>query len=300
MPILQESLPGLRAFILSVDAGSFTAAARVLGSTPSAVSKSVAKLERTLGIRLLQRTTRAIHPTPEGQALHKQGASILTDLDELEELVTAKSVPRGLLRVSAPLDLGRHWLVPRVSAFLARYPEIECVLSLTDRFVDLVDERIDVALRMGDVGDGRLVRKRLGMTSAMLCATSGYLKSRGTPQSPTALADHNCLAYACSGRRIPWVFEGPAGRFELAPKGTLASDNNDALIAIALAGIGITRIPSFMGEPHIRAGRLRRVLPRETTPGLAAYAAYPEQHHLPMRARVFLDFLASEFRQTPP
>jgi DNA-binding transcriptional LysR family regulator len=300
MPILQASLPGLRAFILSIDLGSFTAAARALGSTPSAVSKSVAKLELALGIRLLQRTTRAIHPTPEGQALHKQGAPILTELDQLEELVTAKSVPRGLLRVSAPLDLGRHWLLPRLSVFLARYPEVECDLSLTDRFVDLVDERIDVALRMGDVGDGRLVRKRLGMTAAIFCAAPGYLKSRGKPASPAALAEHNCLAYARSGQRIPWVFENPSGRFELSPKGTLASDNNDALISATLAGIGITRIPSFMGEAHIKSGRLRRVLAKQTSPGLVAYAAYPEQRHLSTRARIFLDFLASEFQRSPP
>ncbi len=300
MTILQTSLPGLHAFVLSVDLGSFTAAARALGTTPSAVSKSVAKLEQALGVRLLQRTTRALYPTPEGRALHERGGSILSELDELEGRLTATHRPRGSLRVTAPLDLGRHWLVPRLSAFLALYPDIECDLGLTDRFVDLVDERIDVALRMGDVGDARLVRKRLGLTGAILCAAPRYLKKYGSPASPAALADHNCLAYARAGRRLIWGFAGPKGTVEVSPQGTLASDNNDALIAATLEGIGITRIPSFMAHAHVKAGRLRRVLANETSPGLAAYAVYPEQRHLSPRARVFLDFVAIEFERAPP
>ncbi|WP_394827485.1 LysR family transcriptional regulator [Pendulispora albinea] len=291
MTILQEPLTGLAAFVHAVETGSFSAAGRLLGASPSAVSKVVAKLESRLGVRLLQRTTRALHPTAEGLWLYERGQRIVTELAETEVALREAHGPRGLLRITAPVDLGRHWLTKQLPKFFAQYPEITCELSLTDRFVDLVDDRFDVALRMGEAADGPLIRRKLGPTRTSICAAPRYLRRRGTPRHPKDLAAHDCLPYARDGKRQTWT----VGNVTVSVTGPFAADNCDALLAMALSGAGVVLLPRIVAAPDVGAGRLRALFPKYPSYGPNVYAVYPEQRHLSPRVRAFVDFLATEY-----
>ncbi|CAM3654015.1 LysR family transcriptional regulator [Corallococcus sp. ZKHCc1 1396] len=294
MTLLQEPLAGLGAFVRTLESGSFSAAARALGVSPSAVSKTVARLEGRLGVLLLQRGTRTLQPTPEGLALFERGQRIMAELDAAQGELRESKGPRGPLRITAPMDLGRHWLVPRLPAFLAGYPQVQCELGLTDRFIDLVEERMDVGLRMGESADARLIRKRLGDSRAVICASPAYLRRRGTPRKVADLQRHACLAYLRDGQRVPWRLDGTP----VDVPGPFASDNNEALLAMALEGMGIARIPEFVAERAVAGGRLQALLPAVHTPGPDVYVVYPERRHLSPRVRAFVDFVSSAFDET--
>ncbi|WP_223645111.1 LysR family transcriptional regulator [Corallococcus sp. EGB] len=291
MTLIQEPLAGLGAFVRTLETGSFSAAARALGVSPSAVSKSVARLEGRLGALLLQRGTRRLQPTPEGLSLFERGQRIVSELDAAQDELRESKGPRGPLHVTAPMDLGRHWLVPRLPAFLAAYPLIQCALGLTDRFIDLLEERVDVGLRMGESSDTRLVRRRLGESRAVICASPTYLRRHGTPRKVTDLQRHACLAYLRDGQRVPWRLDGQP----VDVPGPFASDNNEALLALALAGGGIARIPEFVATQALASGRLRAVLGEVHPPGPDVFVVYPERRHLSPRVRVFVDFVAEAF-----
>ncbi|RKH33751.1 LysR family transcriptional regulator [Corallococcus praedator] len=294
MTLLQEPLAGLGAFVRTIESGSFSAAARALGVSPSAVSKTVARLEGRLGVLLLQRGTRTLQPTPEGLALFERGQRIVAELEAAQGELRESKGPRGPLRITAPMDLGRYWLVPRLPAFLAAYPQVECELGLTDRFIDLVEERMDVGLRMGESADARLIRKRLGDSRAVICASPAYLRRRGTPRKVADLQRHACLAYLRDGQRVPWRLDGVA----VDVPGPFASDNNEALLALALEGVGIARIPEFVAEQALADGRLQSLLTSVHTPGPDVYIVYPERRHLSPRVRVFVDFVSEAFQET--
>jgi DNA-binding transcriptional LysR family regulator len=291
MTLIQEPLAGLGAYVRTLETGSFSAAARALGVSPSAVSKTVARLEGRLGVLLLQRGTRRLQPTPEGLALYERGQRIVAELDAAQAELREAKGPRGPLRITAPMDLGRDWLVPRMPAFLAAYPQVQCGLGLTDRFIDLVEERVDVGLRMGESADTRLIRKRLGGSRAVICASPAYLRRRGTPRKVEDLQRHACLAYLRDGQRTPWWLDGRP----VDVPGPFASDNNEALVALALEGLGITRIPEFVGTGALADGRLQAVLTAVHSPGPDVYVVYPERRHLSPRVRVFVDFVTEAF-----
>ncbi|RYZ41856.1 MAG: LysR family transcriptional regulator [Myxococcaceae bacterium] len=294
MTLIQEPLAGLGAFVRTVESGSFSAAARALGVSPSAVSKTVARLEGRLGVLLLQRGTRTLQPTSEGLALFERGQRIMEELDAAQGELRESRGPRGPLRVTAPMDLGRHWLVPRLPAFLAAYPRVQVELGLTDRFIDLVEERMDVGLRMGESADARLIRKRLGDSRAVICATPAYLRRHGTPRKVADLQRHACLAYLRDGQRVAWRLEG----VPVDVPGPFASDNNEALLALALEGVGIARIPEFVAEQALAEGRLQALLTGVHTPGPDVSIVYPERRHLSPRVRVFVDFVSEAFQET--
>lgn len=296
MTLLREPLPGLSAFIRSIEGGSFSAAARALGCSPSAVSKAVGKLEAEIGVLLVQRTTRAVTPTSEGALLYERGRRVLGDLDAISEEIRGAQAPRGALHVTAPVDFGRYWLVPRLGAFLARYPEIRCRLSLTDRLIDLAHERIDAAVRMSEHGETGLVRRKLGASRAVVCAAPRYLARHGTPRRLADLANHNCLTYSRDDRGGPELWRMSDAEFAIS--GNFASDNNDALLAMAIAGTGLVRLPEFIAAAAIRAGRLKVVLPSIATFTPTTYVVYPERRHLAARLRVFIDFVVAEFDKT--
>lgn len=291
MPQIGEPIIGLTAFVRSVELGSFSKAARLLGSTPSAVSKAVAKLEDRLCVRLLQRSTRALQLTSEGFILFERGSRILSEVQATEDELRETKGPRGRVRITAPLDLGRHWLMPLLPAFSARYPGVRLEVDLSDRFSDLVHDGFDVALRMGETAPSDTVRRKLGPTTSIVCAARSYLRKHGTPRKPSELAKHACLTYLREGGHYPWRI----GDTVAEVNSVFAANNNDAILAMAIAGRGITRLPSFMVASAIADKRLVPLLTGYTTPGPFAYVLVPARRYVPPRVKALGDFLSEEF-----
>lgn len=288
-----NQLAELIAFVQSVESGSFSAAARLLETTPSAVSKRVAKLEDCLGVRLLQRTTRSLSLTTDGAAYYERIACVLSELEEANDFIMSQRKPRGKLRITAPLDFGRWLLVQCVPNFLAQYPEIQVDLRLSDHFVDLVEQGIDVAIRLGTLEDSSLIRRHLGQTRFVLCASPNYLNMHGTPVTPQDLVNHNCLRYISGGHPAPWSLVVNGALQTVPVSGTFDSDNGDALRLAALAGLGITRLLSFQVEADVRSKRLQLLLENQLPPGPVVQAIFTHQRHLSPRVQVFLEFLDS-------
>jgi len=288
-------MAGLATFVRAVELGSFSAAARQLRMTPSAVSKAVARLEDRLGVLLLKRSTRRLVLTVDGDALFERGTRIVAELRAAEDELREAKGPRGRLRITAPIDLGRHWLVPVLQRFDARYPAVRCELHLGDSFVDLAHDGLDVAVRMGEHAAPETVRRKLGQTSSMVCATPGYLRKRGTPRAPADLRRHDCLVYCRGGAPVAWRFGDEA----VEVSGSFAANNNDVLLAMALAHRGVVRLPSFMAGPCIADGKLRVLFDGQRYPGPMAYVVYPERRHLAPRVKAFGDFVSQAFAKQP-
>lgn len=286
-----NQLPELMAFVESVEFHSFSAAARSLGTTPSAISKRVAKLEDRLGTRLLQRTTRSLSLTPEGTAYYECVARLLRELEEANDAIISGGKPHGKLTISASLDFGQWLLVQAMPAFLRHYPEIEVDLRLSDRLVDLVAEGIDVAIRLGDLEDSGLIRRHLGQARFALCASPTYLQIHGTPSSPQELIHHNCLRYIFDGRPIPWRFQIDGDWQTIPVSGTFNSDNGGALKKAAIAGLGITRLLSFQVQEDFQCQRLVPLFAAQLPPGLTVQALFTHRRNLSPRVQVFLEFL---------
>lgn len=293
-----NQLPELIAFVESVECNSFSAAARSLDTTPSAISKRIAKLEDRLGVRLLQRTTRSLSLTTEGTAYYERVSRLLRELDDANDLVISRGKPRGKLTVGTSLDFGQWLLVQSIPEFLAQYPEIQIDLRLSDRVVDLVTEGIDVAIRLGDLEDSRLMVKPLGQTQFVLCAAPSYLKTHGIPATPNDLRHHNCLQYLLQGRPELWMFWVDQKWQTVPVKGSFHSDNGGALKNAAIAGLGITRLLGFQVKQEVEQGQLILLFPNQLFPGLAVHALVTHQRNLSPRVRVFLEFLDCYCRQS--
>lgn len=286
-----NQLPELLAFVESVECNSFSAAARLLGTTPSVISKRVAKLEDRLGVRLLQRTTRSLNLTPEGTAYYERVSRLLRELNEANDLIISGRKPRGKLKISTSLNFGQWLLMQSILEFLAQYPEIQINLQLSDRRVDLVVEGVDVAIRLGDLEDSGLIRRHLGRTEFVLCAAPSYLKTYGIPATPTDLIQHNCLRYLFNGQPLPWEFLID-GVWQTVPvSGSFNSDNGGALKNAALAGLGITRFLGFQVKKEIETQQLIALFPEQLPTGLIVQAVFTHQRHLSPRVQVFLEFL---------
>lgn len=292
-----NQLPELIAFVESVECNSFSAAARSLDTTPSAISKRVAKLEDRLGVRLLQRTTRSLSLTAEGAAYYERVSCLLRELNDANDLVISRGKPRGKLTVSTSLDFGQWLLVQSIPKFLAQYPEIQIDLRLSDRVVDLVAEGIDVAIRLGTLEDSRLMVRPLGQTQFVLCAAPSYLQKHGIPTTPNDLIDHNCLQYMLQGRPEPWMFWVDQEWKTVPVKGSFYSDNGGALKNAAIAGLGITRLLGFQVKQEVEQGQLILLFPDQLSPGLAVHALFTHQRNLSSRVRVFLEFLNGYCKQ---
>jgi DNA-binding transcriptional LysR family regulator len=290
MTTILEKTAGLVAFVRTVDAGSFATAARLIGASPSAVSKSVARLEQRLGVRLLQRTTRTLSPTAEGAAYYERVAPHLHAIEEAEDIVQVPGNVRGLLRVTVPTTFGRPLIAAWANSFLGRYPDIKLELSVTDRRVDLIREGFDIAVRIGELQDTSLIGRSLGKLHYVLAASPGYLERRGTPRSIDDLKQHACLRYLLAGRTQPFTF---ADGTRIVPEGPFDTDDAQYLIEAGLEGAGITQFMRLAIEDDLGAKRLRVVLPdipMFTTP---VYVLHPFGRHLPLRARLFIDFLVA-------
>lgn len=294
-----SAFEGIEMFVLTVDAGSFAAAARRLGVTPSAVSRRVALLEDELGVPLLARTTRALSLTHDGQAFHASCVRVLEQLAEARDvLARVRKRPAGVLRVDAPLALGRNALVPRLPEFLERYPDVDVELALRDRFVDPFVEGSDVLVRIGALRDSALVARKLGESHLVMCASPAYLRKRGTPRTPADLARHDSLGYLRADGREVWRL-GAGGEIEVRPPWRLLANDAEVLAVHARAGRGIALVFDFLTTAAIARGELVSVLEDYLPPPWPIHALYPKNRHLVPKVGVFLDFLAEIFGSAP-
>jgi DNA-binding transcriptional LysR family regulator len=286
-------------FVRVVERGSFAAAAEETGLTPSGVSKAVTRLEDRLGVKLLQRTTRRLMLTAEGELLLARGREILAAIESTEaEVMAARGKPRGTIRINVGTAYAKHRLAPLMPEFRRRYPEIDLNISVADRRVDVIGEQIDVAIRIGQLTDSTLVARRLEEAKRVIAASPGYLARSGEPRQPSDLADHVCLAITGFSRLSEWPLKVDGRVRPVVIKPAMICDNADILAEMALAGTGIVRLGSFVIDDALADGRLKPVLVdchvSETVPITALMP--PGRQHLP-RVRAFVDFLVEKTRE---
>jgi DNA-binding transcriptional LysR family regulator len=285
-------------FIAVADHGSFAAAARRLGRSPASVTRAVADLESRLGVRLLTRTTRAVSTTEAGQRFLGGAKRVLADLDEIERAAAGQgTAPRGELRLTAPILFGRLHVLPIVTEFLDRFPEVQAALALVDRPVDLVEEGLDVAVRIGALGESSAVATRVGALRRIVVAAPDYLARRGTPQRPADLTDHDVVAFSGIAGVEHWVFREAAGDVNVAIRPRLVVSTAEAAIDAARAGFGLTRVLSYQAAGDVARGSLLRVLPGYEGDEVPIHLVYPGGRHPPPKLRAFLDFTTPRLRR---
>lgn len=288
-----DQFTALRVFSEVARAGSFSRAARVLRLSKSAVSKYVAGLEDMLGVKLLRRTTRHVSLTEDGTNYLGRVRHILEEFDDANRSLSgAGAPPRGTLRVNSALAFGVRHIAPAIPHFLRRYPEIRIDLELADRFVDLVEEGFDLAIRIGALNDSSLVVRRLARARILLVAAPAYLEAQGVPRSPAGLADHACLLYRGRHGFSEWRLDDGSAMRAFRVSGPMVSNNGEALAAAACGGLGIARLPAFMIENEIKDGRLVEILPECRPESEPVHAVFPSSQHLSQKVRLFTDFLA--------
>ena len=292
-----DRMAAIEAFVKVSETKSFTEAAARLGQSKSAISRYISALETELGARLLHRSTRTLALTEAGQSYYERMARILSDVEEANRAVTQlQAAPRGRLRVNAPMSFGFLHLAAVLPEFLERYPEVSIDLVMNDRFVDLVDEGFDVALRIGGMADSSLIAKRLGPIRRVICASPDYLQKRGVPQTPDDLRGHDCLCNTNVQSPHEWTFaHSNGGVFSVEVRGQVTANNGDALRVAALKGLGLTLLPSFIVGADLQAGNLVTVLDPYVIQKLAMHAVYPTSRHLSPKVRAFVDFLVDRF-----
>lgn len=293
-----DTLRALSAFVLSVDLGSLSGAARALDTTQPTVSKLVAGLERSLGVRLLRRAATGLSLTHEGQRFHERARRVLEDYgDAVADAREQVQQPQGLLRVSAPVTMGQRYLNAMAVEFLRLHPEIQLELVLDDRFVDPREERIDVSLRVGGALPPDLVARHLGTWPRVLVASPGYVALRGKPRKPQDLVAHDYLRYAAGDDGV--LLTGPDGPVAVPVRSRYRVNNAVALLDSVLAGAGISLQPTWMVADLLAEGRLVRVLGRHTGPAQDVHLLYAPRRHQPLRVRVLVDFLAQRVAGLP-
>ncbi|RZL91077.1 MAG: LysR family transcriptional regulator [Variovorax sp.] len=296
MPRIDVNRSGeMEAFVQVVEHGGFSAAARVLGMTPSAVSKLFARLEARLGVRLVQRSTRKLQLTPEGGQFYERSTRVLADLDEAERCAAAGAAPRGRVSINTSVSFGHLVLVPLLPKFLAQHPDVTIDLSVTDRVVDLMDERADIAIRWGPLPPSDLVARRLGETAQAIVAAPGYLERFGTPRTPQELAAHNRLGTNYRRNMPDWPLRIDGRAADMPVSGNVRASDGETLRRLALEGIGLARLSMYHVGDDIAQGRLVPVLeefnPNDMAPIHAVYLGKPGR--LPARVRAVLDFLVA-------
>ena len=290
----------LRAFVEVVRTGAFVKAAEALDLSKTAVSRQVGELEKRLGVRLLNRTTRRLSLTEEGQRFHEHARTVLADLESAEaDVMTRAREVTGLLRITAPLSFGILHLAPLWPEFRVRHPGAALDVTLGDRVVDLVDEGYDLAVRIARLPDSTLVSRRLASTRMVLCAAPAYLRKHGTPRQPAELAAHVTLAYSYWSSGDEWQFAGVEGDVSVRVKPWMHTNNGDSCRAAALAGHGIILQPSFLVGEDLRRKALVELMPEFRAAELGVYAIYPTRRYLLPRVRAMVDFLAERFREPP-
>lgn len=295
-----DRLASIEAFVKVAELRSFSQAATKLNTSKSVISRHVTALETQLGVRLFHRTTRALTLTEAGRGYFERVAQILIDLEAADQSVSDLQVtPRGRLKVSAPMSFGFLHLAPALPDFLAQYPELNIDVEMSDRFVDLVEDGFDLAVRIGTLSDSSLVAKKLAPIRRVICASPHYLKTNGVPVSPVDLKDHQCLCNSnMPGRE--WRFIMPDSKPVLVPVGgRMTINNGDALRIAALNHLGLIDLPTFIVGEDLKKGSLVSVLDDYVPQILGLYAVYSHARHLSPKVRAFIDFLVSRFGPNP-
>lgn len=285
-------------FHLLANKGSLAATARELGVTPPAVSKRLTALEARLGVRLVNRTTRSMSLTAEGELYFSHAARILTQIDEVEQLIGAsRATPKGLIRVNASLGFGRRYIGPALAAFFAQYPEVEIQLEISDHPLDLATHGFDLGIRFGTLPDAAFHARKIASNRRLLCASPLYLEKHGTPQKLADLQQHNCIFLRQNETPYGvWSFTNGGRTQNVKVRGALGCNDGEVALNWALEGFGILLRAEWDIARYVRSGRLRLVLEDQTPTRADVYAVYPQQLHLSARVRSLIDFLVERFK----
>ena len=283
----------MRAFVQVVNSGGFAAAAREMGVSRSAVNKLVIALENDLGVQLLHRSTRVVTPTETGLAFHERCVEILASLDDAERSITQMhEQPKGRLRMNAPMSFGTLHLAPVLADFLVQYPDLQVQLTLSDRFVDPIEEGFDITVRIAKPqASASLIVHPLIAAPRVLCAAPSYLATHGTPTQPNELHHHSCLHYGQLAIEDQWTLIGADGEQTISVHGVLCSNNGEVLRDAAIRGLGITLLPLFIVGQDLQQGKLQIILPDYHPPELSISLIYPVNRHLSTKVRLLVDFL---------
>ncbi len=292
-----DQLSAMRTFRRVVELGSFTAAARGLGLSKAAVSKQIGELEAHLGAALLHRTTRRLSVTEAGSAYFEKAARLLDEIEAAEaEIRHLQAEPSGSLRLSVPNAFGVAQFPAVICELAKRYPKLRLNIEASDRFVDLIEEGFDAAVRIRtELPDSTLVARRLCTIPRYVCASPKYLKKFGEPKRPEDLKEHNCLVYTQSPAPYDWAFRTPQGRKTIRVAGSIQSNNGAVLTQPLLEGMGIGLLPVFAIEEYLAKGRVRRLLRDYPTDAVSLHVVYPQNRHLSPKVRVFVDLMAEHF-----
>lgn len=286
-----DRLRAMQVFVRIVEAGSLTGAAAALGMSGPAVVRSLAALERAIGVRLLQRTTRRSSLTDEGREYYERCKRVLAQVEEADTSMSARrSEPHGRLRITAPATYGRMHVAPIVNAFIAKYPQVEVELLLLDRVVDLVEEGLDAAVRIGELPDSTLVARALGETRRVVCAAPAYLRRAGTPKTPADLQAHRCIVFSGLAAANEWSFGAKRQRVAVRP--VLRTNQIDAALDACIRGLGCGQFLSYQVDAALREGTLKRLLKEYEPPALPIHIVYP--HARPSsNVRAFIELALS-------
>jgi LysR family transcriptional regulator for bpeEF and oprC len=291
-----DKFQAMALFVRVVETGGITRAAESLGIPNATATTLIQKLEASLGVRLLNRTTRRVNVTPDGAAYYTRASAILAEVRDVEEALSQhSSAPRGRVRVDVPTLIARSVIVPALPRFFAEFPDIELALACNERHFDLVAEGIDCALWIGEIGDASLVARRVGFLYFATCASPAYIRAHGQPSHPRELAQHRCINHFSprTGETVEWVFSKGGERVQAVFPGYLALEDENSYVSAAEAGIGIAQMPAFVVKEAMERGALDLVLGDWFPEPAPLHVVYPQSRHLSRRVRVFVDWLAA-------
>lgn len=295
-----DRLNSMTIFVQVVEKEGFTAASEKLGLSRAQISKSVMQLEKHLGARLLNRTTRRVSLTETGRIYYERCKLILNDIEEMEGVAGEQtSSPHGTLTLSAPTSFGILQLQKVIPEYIKHYPNVKISLSLADRFIDVVSEGFDVGIRIAKLEDSSLIARKIAPCKQVFCASPEYLNKKGTPKVPIDLALHPCLVYSNDLKPDTWFLHGPEGIQSIKVSGPVCADNGDVLKEAAVAGLGVTLLPTFIVGADIKSGSLQQILSDYHPPEISVYAVFPSHRYLSAKVRTFVNFLSEYFGDEP-
>jgi DNA-binding transcriptional LysR family regulator len=289
-------LDGMAVFVEVINAGSFTAAARSLGHSTSYISKQVTRLEKRLGSRLLNRTTRTISLTDAGRAYYERCSQIMIDAENAERSINRlQETPSGLLRINAPVSFGSRHLLDVFSTFMQSYPDVKLEVEFNDRLIDVVAEGYDVVIRVGEIKDSSLVARKITSSKSVVLASPDYIKRKGKPQRVEDLTQHDCIAYSLLPAPTQWAFYKDGQRSSVTVDPCAMCNNAELEVAMLVQGIGIARLPLFTCEQEVASGALQIILQDYEQHQLDVFAVYPHRQYLTAKVRAFVDYVVAAF-----
>lgn len=294
-----HSLRLLQAFDACAKQRSFARAARELGLSPSAITKSVRRLEETMKLRLFQRTTRRVTLTQEGEALHARSRRVLDELDALALLAAGtEAAPSGVLRLDLPITYGKKVVLPVLARLVREHPQLRLEIRLSDQFADVIGSGVDAVVRIGEVADARLVARRIDRQQLAVYGAPAYFARKPRPRRPADIAAHECILFQMptSGRRRPWEFRVKGKRLALHPAPGHVVNEGEGIVSAACAGLGLIQVPDLMAAEAVRAGELEEVLQAYRPPPMPISVVFPTHRHMPPRLRLFIDALVDHIK----